>query len=354
MTIHSLKKEKSTESESTIKVGIIGAGYWGPNLIRNFRELPECTLVRVCDKSSGRLNYIHQQWPELQLVQQAESIIQDSNIDAVVIATPVSTHGQIAEAALEAGKHVFVEKPFTRTTNEACRLIDLAASKQLKIATGHIFVHHPAVTKMKETIKQGEVGDLCYAESSRVNLGPPASEVDVIWDLAVHDISILLYLWEKEPVTVTAFGRNYLHPHLMDTAFIHIGFADGTISQHHVSWLSPEKVRSFFVAGSQGSMKFDDAKQNEKLRIIDQGIDSRIGLKEDEVKDLYYRPGKLSSPDLPILEPLREECRDFLKSINNGHQPKADGQAGMAVVKILEAAEKSIAKGNQTLHFAQE
>ena len=332
---------------ATIAVAIVGAGYWGPNLIRNFESLTDCQVRWVCDRKPGRLRYVHERWPHIPLTEDYAEVLKDPAVDAIVIATPVSTHHTLATPALEAGKHVFVEKPLAATSEQAQGIVELADHKERVLATGHIFVYHPAVAAMKATIEEGGFGQPCYAESGRVNLGPPASEVDVIWDLAVHDVSILLYLWDQEPVEVIAYGRRFLHPRLIDVAFLHLRFADGSMAQHHVSWLSPEKVRRFFVAGTEGSLKFDDTATDGKLRVIDQGVDSRIGLKDDEAKELYYRPGEVIVPELPKDEPLRLECQHFLDCIRSGHCPRADGRAGLTVVRVLEAAERSIAEGSQ-------
>lgn len=338
-------------NSSTIGIAIVGAGYWGPNLIRNFNNLHDCRIKWVCDKKSGRLHYVHQKWPYITLTESYEEVLRDHSVDAIIIATPVSTHYPLGISALKAGKHVFIEKPLARTTRQAEAILNLAENKRQVLATGHIFVYHPAVTAMKNIISQGSIGNLCYAESARVNLGPPASEVDVIWDLAVHDISILYYLWGKEPVEVRAHGLNFLHSTLIDVSFIYLRFDDKSISHHHVSWMSPEKVRRFFVAGTKGSLIFDDTAAHSKLRIIDQGIDSRVNLKDDEIKELYYKPGKVISPKLPIDEPLYLECKHFLDCIRNGNRPKADGYAGLLAVNVLEAAGCSIARDSKPIQL---
>lgn len=355
LSVNEQKKEEDGErltvgrQREAVGVGIIGAGYWGPNLIRNFNSLPGCHVRWVCERKSGRLQYVHERWPHIPVTEDHTEILKDPSVDAIIIATPVSTHCALATAALEAGKHVFVEKPLAATSEEARRIVQLADGKERVLASGHIFVYHPAVAAMKAAIAHGDIGQLCYAESGRINLGPPASEVDVIWDLAVHDISILLYLWNQEPVEVASYGRCFRHPTLTDVAFLHLRFADGSMAQHHVSWLSPEKVRRFFVTGTKGSLLFDDVAIANKLRIIDQGIDSRIGLKDDEVKELYYRPGQLIVPALSNDEPLCLECQHFLDCVRTGHRPRADGQAGLSVVHVLEAAERSIAEGSRPM-----
>jgi len=330
-----------------IGVAVVGAGYWGPNLIRTFLGLPDCEVRWVCDRKPGRLRFVQSQWPQLATTDDYGKVLADPTVAAVVIATPVPTHFDLATAAARAGKHLLVEKPLTRTSDEAQRLRDMAETRRLVLAAGHIFAYHPAVVAMKAGIAAGQIGDLRYAESGRVNLGPPASEVDVIWDLAVHDVSILLHLWERPPCAVTAFGRKYVHPTLVDVAFLHVEFEDGSMAQHHVSWLSPEKVRRFFVAGTKGSFRFDDTVTDGKLRRVDQGIDSRIGLKDDDVKELYYKPGEVTTPVLGTSQPLQVECQAFLDCIRRGGSPAADGAAGVAVVKVLEAAERSIGEGSR-------
>ena len=296
----------------SIGIGIIGAGYWGPNLIRNFDQLDECRVVWVCDKKPGRLQYVREHFPEITVTDAYGEILKDDSVEAVVVVTPVSTHYRLTIDAIESGKHVFVEKPLARTAEQALDIVEKAAKNQLVLATGHVFIYHPAISVLKECINRGQIGPLFYGESGRVNLGPPASEVDVIWDLAVHDISIQHFLWEKTPVEVIALGRRFLHPKLVDVAFLHLRFDDGSFSQHHVSWLSPEKVRRFFVAGGKGSAVFDDTLVEGKLKIIDQGVDSRIGLGDEEVKELFYRPEKVVTPVLATSEPVYLECQHFL------------------------------------------
>jgi predicted dehydrogenase len=254
-------------------------------------------------------------------------------------------------AALQAGKHVMIEKPLTDTSNRAQELVDMARQTGRVLAVDHLFVYNPAIAKMVELAHAGEVERLCYAESSRVNLGPPASEVDVIWDLATHDLSITYALWGRLPSEITAYGRRFLHPTLIDVAFLHLRFDDDSLAVHHVSWLSPEKVRRYFLAGTQGSFVFDDTVAEEKLRQIDQGVDSRVGLKDDEVKDLFYKPGVVRHPVLEPVEPLAASCGDFVRCVRTGETPRADGRAGLAVVRMLEAAERSIAAGSQPVRL---
>ena len=340
---------KNRNLSSTVGIAIVGAGYWGPNLIRNFNSIDDCKIQLVCDKRPGRLRYVHQKWPDISLTEHYDEVINDPKVDAVVIVTPVSTHYDLGLVALKAGKHVFIEKPLALDEGQAKAIVDLADQKELVIATGHTFVYHPAITAMKENINKDGIGRLCYAESGRVNLAPPASEVNVIWDLAVHDVSILLYLWGEDPVEVRAYGRNFRHRRLIDVAFLYLRFNDDSIAQHHVSWMSPEKVRRFFVAGTKGSLIFDDTAENGKLRIVDKGIDTRINQKDNEMKELYYKPGQIVTPKLTDDEPLRLECQHFLGCISCGTPSKADGHSGLAVVRVLEAAERSIELGGESV-----
>ncbi len=327
-------------------IAVIGAGYWGPNLIRNFQSLPECEVKWVCDKKPGRLQFIRERFPTIPLTDDYGAVLGDPSVEAVVLATPVSSHFDLAIAALWAGKHVFVEKPLAGNTVDAEEIVRVSKEVGRSVAVGHIFVHNPAVAKMRELIDSGSIGRLCYAESSRVNLGPPASEVNVIWDLAVHDISILLYLWGKQPAEVIAYGGRFLQPDLVDAAFLHLRFDDGTMAQHHVSWMSPERVRRMFVAGTCGSLVFDDTLAEGKLRQVDQGVDSRIGSGDNDVNELFYRPGEVRVPVLAPDEPLRAECQHFLRCVRGDGRLRSDADAGLAVVRVLEAADESIHLGS--------
>lgn len=332
-----------------IGVGVVGVGYWGPNLIRNFLSLPNCKLVRACDARPGRLRYIKERFPQLEVTPDYADLLRDPRLDAICVATPVTTHKDVALRTLESGRHVFVEKPLAATSRDAMDLVDAAAARGKILATGHLFVYHPAIVRMREEIELNRLGQLCYMESERVNLGPPASEVDVIWDLAVHDLAISLYLAEgsQQPVEVTAYARRYVHGSLLDMALLVVRYADGVLSHHHVSWLSPNKVRRFFAAGTAGSASFDGRFEPQALTLFDQGYDSRVGARADEVVELKYGTGEVRVPRLPPIEPLKAECQHFLECIETGRRPRADGVAGLQVVQILEAAESSVASDSR-------
>jgi predicted dehydrogenase len=270
----------------------------------------------------------------------------------VILATPVSTHRDLAESALRAGKHILVEKPLARTSEDAAHLVGLADRMSRVLATGHLFIYHPAIARIAAGASRGEFGRLCYATSDRVNLGPPASEVDVVWDLAVHDVAIMMSILGHEPEEVRADGRCYIHPTLTDVAVLTLVFADGVTSHHHVSWLSPLKVRRFFLVGTEGSATFDDMRLVDKLRLTDRGEDSRVGARDTDAAELYYRPGEVRTPDLPSIQPLTAECVHFLECIRTNRPPIADGRAGLAVVRVLEAADQSIALGGRPISLA--
>ncbi|MBI2939602.1 MAG: Gfo/Idh/MocA family oxidoreductase [Chloroflexi bacterium] len=335
-----------TEDTGKVGVAVVGAGYWGPNHVRTFDSLPDCQLRWVCDQKPGRLQFIRERFPHVPLTDDYAAVLRDPAVEAVVIATPVSTHRDLALAALGAGKHVLAEKPLAGSAAQAEEIVRAGREAGRLVAVGHIFVFNPAVTRMKELIAGGQIGRLCYVESSRVNLGPPASEVNVVWDLAVHDVAILLHLWDQRPIEVTAYGSRYVHPTLVDVAFLHLRFADGGMAMHHVGWLSPEKVRRFVVAGTHGSLAFDDTRAADRLRLTDRGVDSRVGTRDDEASALYYRPGEVLVVDLPAVEPLRVECQHFLDCVRRGEAPRSDGEAGLRVVRVLEAADESIRRGS--------
>lgn len=328
-------------------VGVVGAGYWGPKIVRSLLALPECSLVRACDARPGRLQYLAEQFPQVELTADYDELLSDGRLAAIFVVTPVGSHHALALRALESGRHVFVEKPFTATTAEARELIDRAAAARLVLAVGHLFVFHPGIVRLHEELAAGALGPLCYMESGRVNLGPPASEVDVLWDLAVHDVAIALYLARSAPVEVTAYAGRYVHPALLDMALLVVRYADGSLSHHHVSWLSPNKVRRFFVAGTAGSALFDGCLEPRALSLFGRGVDSRIGLKDGQAIALQYGTGEVRVPELPAAEPLKEECRHFLDCIATGSRPRAGGSEGLQAIAILEAAEQSVALGSK-------
>lgn len=333
--------------KSKVRIGVIGVGYWGPNLVRNFSEIEESEVVWVCDMREPRLTYITQNWPHVRQTSHYEEIITDDSVDAVVVATPVETHFGIARAVLRSGKHVFIEKPMTHNSQEAKELLGIAENSMLKIGTGHIFLYHPAVIKMKEILSEKRIGAPYYAHSVRMNPAPSHGNVDVIWDLAVHDVSIALYLWGNTPVRVRASGGSFAHGDRVDTATIELHFSDGTLVYHHVSWLTSAKERSFFLAGENGSVRFDDM-QDEKLKIIGPEVDTRLDASAQR-GHIFYAPGEVEVPELSVAEPLKKECLAFIHSVSGNSSMISDGEFGHSVVRVLEAASLSLSNGGEMI-----
>ena len=336
-----------------IGVGVLGAGWWGPNVIRSLLSLPECRLVRVCDAQPGRLQYVKATFPQVEVTPDYDDLLRDPRLDAIFVVTPIHTHHELALRALDSGRHVFVEKPLAATVEQAMAIVERASACNRVLAVGHLFVYHPAIVRLRDEVAAHGLGTLCYMHSERVNLGPPAAQVDVLWDLAVHDVAIALYLAGQPPVEVVAYGHHYVRPALIDMALLVLRYPDGVLSHHHVSWLSPNKVRRFFAAGTAGSALFDAGLEPRALSLFGQGVDTRLGGGAGQAIDLTYGTGEVRVPDLPATAPLAAECQHFLECIMAGCRPRADGVAGLQVVQILEAAERSVALGSQPVALSR-
>ncbi len=325
-----------------MKVGLIGYGYWGPNLLRNLHETDGVEITRCVDLRPDRRASASKRYPGLQVSDDAEEIFRDPEISAVAIATPVSTHFELAKRALEASKHVLIEKPITRTTAEAEALIHLAQGKGLVLMVDHTFIYTGAVRKLKQMIEAGELGELYYLDSVRVNLGLFQHDIDVIWDLAPHDLSILTYLITEKPDYVSAVGADHTGRGMVDVAYLTLHFANNFIAHFHVNWLSPVKVRQNLIGGSRRMVVYDDMEPSEKVRVYDRGI--QVTSQDGVYKALVdYRMGDMWSPKLELREALSVECEHFVDCVRSKKTPRSDGESGLAVVKILEAASKSIA-----------
>ena len=325
-----------------MKVGLIGYGYWGPNLLRNLHETDGVGITRCVDLRPDRRASASKRYPGLQVSDDAEEIFRDPEISAVAIATPVSTHFELAKRALEASKHVLIEKPITRTTAEAEALIHLAQGKGLVLMVDHTFIYTGAVRKLKQMIEAGELGELYYLDSVRVNLGLFQHDIDVIWDLAPHDLSILTYLITEKPDYVSAVGADHTGRGMVDVAYLTLHFANNFIAHFHVNWLSPVKVRQNLIGGSRRMVVYDDMEPSEKVRVYDRGI--QVTSQDGVYKALVdYRMGDMWSPKLELREALSVECEHFVDCVRSKKTPRSDGESGLAVVKILEAASKSIA-----------
>lgn len=324
-----------------MKAAVIGAGYWGPNLIRNFLSLDEVESVVACDRDEDRLAKMRKAFYGIETASDHRSVIDRPDIDIVAIATPVSSHHEIAKRALDAGKHVFIEKPMTASVAEAEELIELADKKNLTIFVDHTFIYTGAVRKMKEIITSGRLGEIYYFDSVRVNLGLFQHDVNVIWDLAPHDLSIMDHLLEQKPVAVSAIGSCHVGNELEDIAYLTLEFANNLIAHFHVNWLAPTKIRQTLIGGTRSMIVYDDIETSEKVKIYDKGIDvtTREGVYDTLVQ---YRTGDMLSPKLDQEEALAVGARHFVDCVLNGKKPTTDGAAGLNVVRILEASTRSM------------
>jgi predicted dehydrogenase len=323
-----------------MNVAVIGAGYWGPNLIRNFLGNKKVQKVYVCDSNKQRLDFVSKKFPEVDLTIKCDSLLKNPDIDVFAICTPVESHFEISKSALEAGKHIWVEKPFTSNSAQAKELIELADKKKLNIFVDHTFIYTGAVRKMKELIDKNELGDILYFDSVRINLGLFQTDVNVIWDLAPHDLSIMFYLLDKKAKSVTANGIANYYNH-ENVAHISIYFENNCFAHFHVNWTSPVKLRRMIAGGSRKMLVFDDMENFEKLKIYDSGIEikEKLGIYDALVQ---YRIGDMYSPKVNQTEALTVGVEEFINSILEKRKPLTNGEDGLKVVEILEAAEKSI------------
>jgi predicted dehydrogenase len=327
-----------------IGVGVVGCGYWGPNLVRNLVENRHCGPLTACDLRGDRLDALRQRYPHIRTCRSYRELLDAPDIEAVMVATPLSTHFPLAEAALLAGKHTFVEKPFTAKSAQAQRLIGLAREKGRILMVGHTFVYAPAVRLITDLIRSGELGSLYYISSTRVNLGIHQKDVSVIWDLAPHDLSMLFAWLGEAPLQVSAVGRDYVQPGIPEVAFIDLVFGSGAIAHVQVSWLAPSKLRNTTIVGSRRMVVYDDTENLEKVKVFDKGVSYRDPQTFGEFQ-LSYRSGDIISPSLDSTEPLQAEVEDFLASIASRRAPLSDGESGLQVVRVLEAAERSLQNG---------
>jgi predicted dehydrogenase len=328
-----------------IGIAVIGCGYWGPNLIRNFSTTPGARVSAVCDLNAERLRKVQEQNPGLHTTPDYAALLVRTDVDAVAIATPVSSHFPLAKQALEAGKHVLVEKPMTATVAQAEELVALAAKKGLVLMVDHTFAYTSAVRKIKELVVGGDLGELLYYDSVRINLGLFQHDVNVLWDLAVHDLAIMDFALGQEPVAVSATGLAHLPGQHEDVAYLTCFFESNLIAHFHLNWLSPLKIRRTIIGGDRKSVVYDDLEPSEKLRIYDRGATLNEKTPESVHRTLVdYRMGDMWAPHLGQGEALRAESTHFIECIMQKRTPITDGQAGLRVVRILEAANQSLAQ----------
>jgi len=332
-----------------VKFGVVGYGYWGPNVVRNLDHLEEAEVVAVCDKSAAARKKVARAYPDVRVTDNAAELMSSPEIDAIAVVTPVWTHYELTKAALQNGKHVFVEKPFTSNAGQAQELIDLAARKNLKIMVDHTFLFTGAVTKIKQLLQDGALGKLYYYDSTRVNLGLFQHDVNVVWDLAPHDLSIIDYLIQRTPEAISATGQTHLNGH-EDVAFITLYFPDKVIAHINVNWLSPVKVRTTLIGGEKKMLVWNDLEADEKIKIYDKGVKvtSREGLYDLLV---HYRSGDMWAPQIEQIEALTRELAYFVACISKDEAPVNDGEAGLRVVRMLEAANQSIRKRGELVYL---
>ena len=343
------KLRKLQESnETVIRMGVIGYGYWGPNIVRNFHRQERSRVVAICDKSPKSLQRARQSYPEIRAIDECNDMLTATDIDAIAIVTPVWTHYELAKIALENGKHVFVEKPFTCTTAQAEELIELAERKNLTIMVDHTFLFTGAVKRIKEFIDNGTLGDLYYYDSTRVNLGLFQHDVNVLWDLAPHDLSIMDYLIKDKPEAIVATGERHLNG-VADIAFLTLYYPNNMIGHINVNWLSPVKVRTTLIGGEKKMLVWNDLEADEKLKIYDKGVQ----MSGDGVYQLLvsYRSGDMWAPRVEQVEALKLEAAYFVDCIVNDKKPFNDGAAGLHVVRVLEAADQSLQQRGKVIRL---
>jgi predicted dehydrogenase len=330
-------------------VAVVGCGYWGPNLIRNFSTCPTTEVITLCDLSADTLARAGRLCPSAKLESDFRAVLADVAVEAVAIATPVMTHAPLAAAALRVGKHVLIEKPMALSTREADELVGLAERNGLTLMVDHTFIHSPAIRKIKELLDAGELGEIFYLDSVRINLGIFQNDVNVAWDLAPHDLSIVDHLLGRLPRSVTATGASHTRSGLEDVAYLSLDFGDGLLATFHVNWLSPVKVRHLIVGGSKKSLVYNDLNHWEPVKVYDRGITVNEDPEARRGVLINYRTGDIWSPHLETSEPLQNVVRHFAECIRTRRRPLTDGAAGLRVVRILEAAQQSIKSSGERI-----
>ena len=336
-----------------LNIGVVGYGYWGPNIVRNFSSIPGAKVVSVCDLESRALSQVARNYPDMKVTQDSNDILTSPDIDAVAVITPVSTHFEIAKKAILNGKHIFVEKPFTATIAQAEELIELAEQRNLTIMVDHTFLFTGSVRKIKEYIDADILGGLYYFDSTRINLGLFQRDVNVIWDLAPHDLSIMNYLVNRSPVAVAATGLSHFDNDIENVAYITIYFPGNLIAHFNLSWISPVKIRTTLIGGQKKMIVWNDLAADEKIRVYDRGVENtqQLSKENEHTMRTSYRTGDMWSPRVEETEALRCEAEYFVECVNTNQRPFNDGVAGLDVVRILQATERSIKMGGELLYL---
>jgi predicted dehydrogenase len=334
-----------------VNIGVIGYGYWGPNLVRNFAETPGANVAAVADLDPNRLDMVRKRFPAVKVTTRFQDLLQDPGIDAIAVATPVNSHFELGMAALKAGKHLWLEKPMTETSMQAQKLADEATKRKLVLLVDHTFIYTGAVRKMGEIVRSGDLGRVLYYDSTRVNLGLFQRDVNVISDLAVHDFAILDYLLREHPAAVSASGINHFPGTPENLAFITLFYESGTIAHANVSWLAPVKVRQILLGGSKKMIVYDDMEPSEKIKIYDKGVSFTDDPQQIQEMRVGYRTGDMWAPKLTTTEALRVEGEHFVDCIANGTKPETDGDLGLRVVELIEAATSSMRGRGETVYI---
>jgi len=333
------------------KLAVVGCGYWGQNLIRNFAELKEAEIKAVCDFDLASLARINRRYPGVELKPDYEDILADSRIDGIIIATPVATHYPFARMALQAGKHVLVEKPLTTSSKQALDLIELAEKRGKTLMVDHTFLYTGAVRQMKALIDSGELGDLLYFDSVRISLGLVQGDINVLWDLGPHDFSIMNYLCDRDPVAVSATGMKHLGCPFESIAYVSVHFNDNLIAHFHLNWLAPVKIRTTLLGASKKMIVYNDMETSEKVKVYDKGISMHFDPEHRERLLTGYRNGDMFAPNLDAGEALRTMARDFISAIVEKRSPVSDGYTGYRVVRLLEMAQQSMAQNGRAMEL---
>lgn len=330
--------------DKPLGIGQVGAGYWGKNLLRNFAGLPDARMVAVCDQRDEVIGRLSDAYPDTEFTRSFDDLLSSPEIEAIVVATETPQHFELSLAALEAGKHVFVEKPMARSAHEAKRLVTEARNRDLRLMVGHLLLYHPAFTYVEELVRSGDLGDVYYLYSQRVNLGIIRQRENAFESLAPHDLSVALQLLDGKPVAVSAQGQSYIQRGIEDIAFATVYFDNGQLAHLQTSWLDPQKIRKVTVVGSRKMAVIDDVSGGEKVRLYDKGVDVKPG--DDRYVEYAYTPtvrnGDIRIPNIAAAEPLRLECAHFVECVRHGRQPKSSGENGLAVVQLMEAGQLSL------------
>lgn len=340
--------------KSLLNIGVVGCGYWGPNLVRNFRTLANCRMRTICDSSEERLSHLKTLYPDIDVETKFENLLNDTTLDAIVIATPLRHHFAMAKSSLLAGKHTFVEKPLAGSVEECAELVDLARKKGVVLMVGHTFLYSPAVRKIKEIVENGDIGEIRYISARRLNLGLFQKDINVAWDLAPHDISIILHIMQEMPFRMNCQGAAHITQGVEDVISMYLQFSEGKSAIIQNSWLDPKKVREMTIVGSERMIVYDDVAAQEKIKIFDVRVERPPHYDTFAEFHYAYHYGDLYSPYIKQDEPLKTECQHFIDCVRTGTTPITDGVRGLEIVRILEASTASLRQNGAPIELPRQ